>query len=131
MPRKRSSKFDNKNFTKLIRLFFILQTDEGNVLFEDKIESDPISLIYGPIFDVVSHIDYVYVNESIILPISFLAKPMPNIEGISWQVFSGDIIQIMQPGDVSYINYEISYLTAEYVVFSTAISFTVKVLNQG
>ena len=57
---------------------------------------------------------------------------MPNIEGISWQVFSGDIIQIMQPGDVSYINYEISYLTAEYVVFLTAISFTVKFFqNQG
>ena len=65
------SKFDSKNFTTVIRLFFILQTDEGNVLFEEKIESDPISLIYGPIFDVVSHTDYVYVNESIILPISF------------------------------------------------------------
>ena len=83
----------------------MFQTDEGNIFFEEKIESDPISLIYGPIFDVVSHVDYVYVNESIILPISFLAKPMPNIERISWQVLSGDIIQIMQPGDVSFSSY--------------------------
>ena len=86
---------------------------------------------------MVSHIDYVYVNESIILPISFLAKPMPNIEGISWQVFSGDIIQIMQPGDVSYINYGISYLTAQYALSKheahlRVICFTFKFIqNQG
>ena len=77
---------------------------------------------------MVSHIDYVYVNESIILPISFLAKPMPNIEGISWQVFSGDIIQIMQPGDVSCINYGISYLTAQYALSKHEALF---IQNQG
>jgi hypothetical protein len=49
----------------------------------------------------VSHPDYVFVNESIILPVSFLAKPLPNIEGISWQMHSGDVIRIMHPGDVS------------------------------
>ena len=49
----------------------------------------------------MSHPDYVFVNESIILPVSFLAKPLPNIEGISWQMHSGDVIRIMHPGDVS------------------------------
>ena len=49
----------------------------------------------------MSHPDYVFVNESIILPVSFLAKPLPNIERISWQMHSGDVIRIMHPGDVS------------------------------
>ena len=75
--------------------------DGENILFEEKIESDAISLVYGPVYDVVSHPDYVFVNESIILPVSFLAKPLPNIERISWQMHSGDVIRIMHPGDVS------------------------------
>ena len=31
----------------------------------------------------------------------FLSKPMPDIEEISWQIGT-EVIQIMQPGDVSY-----------------------------
>ena len=46
--------------------------DGENILFEEKIESDAISLVYGPVYDVVSHPDYVFVNESIILPGEYL-----------------------------------------------------------
>ena len=63
--------------------------------------SDPISLVYAPILDVESTTDYVFVNESITLSLTFLAKPVPNIEGITWQIHQGDVIQIMHAGEVS------------------------------
>lgn len=55
--------------------------------------------------DIQSHADYIFVNESIILPLTFRAKPVPNMEGITWQILNGDVIQIMQAGDVTPITF--------------------------
>lgn len=88
-------------FHDLEEIPIILFQSEEAVLFEDRIDSDAIDLVYGPMLDIQSHADYIFVNESIILPLTFRAKPVPSIEGITWQILNGDVIQIMQGGDVT------------------------------
>lgn len=87
------------------------QSGGSGIYFQDKESSDFINLVYGPILDVENHMDYVFVNESITLPITFFAKPMPRIEdGITWQILNRDVIQIMQAGDVRYPHLHNIYL---------------------
>ena len=50
-----------------------------------------------------SHPEFVYVNESVIVPITFLAKPAPSIDEINWNIRSGEDINIMQAEEVRNI----------------------------
>ena len=47
--------------------------------------------------------EYVFTNETLIIPVTFLAKPMPDFEDITWEIQDGDFGHIMHPGDVSEI----------------------------
>ena len=66
----------------------------------DEINSDNINLVYGPIMEVQNYPDYVFVNETLMIPITFLAKPRPSDDEVSWNIGSGDNIQIMQLNEV-------------------------------
>ena len=64
-------------------------------------KSDRLNLVYPPILDTAHNPQYVYVNQTLIIPIGFLAKPMPNIEDITWQILAlnDDFAHILNPGD--------------------------------
>lgn len=57
--------------------------------------------MYPPILDTFDNPQYVYVNQTLIIPIGFLAKPMPQIEDITWQILAlnDGFGHILQPGD--------------------------------
>ena len=58
--------------------------------------------MYAPILEP-ERSEYVFTNQSFVIPISFLAKPMPDMEDITWQVQDMDFGHIMHPSDVSFL----------------------------
>ena len=64
-------------------------------------DTEKLNLVYPPILDTFDNPQYIYVNQTLIIPIGFLAKPMPQIEDITWQILAlnDGIGHILNPGD--------------------------------
>ena len=47
---------------------------------------------------------FFYVLEIVSVVITFLAKPMPQSEDINWNIQTGNVIQMLHPGNVNFLN---------------------------
>ena len=79
---------------------FLFQNEHG-IHFEEEIQSDRMNLAYAPILDIDDeNLEYVFHNESIVLPVVFLAKPKPDPQDIQWEIKYGNFLQLANPNEV-------------------------------
>ena len=100
--------------------------------YEDQIQSDKVDLVYPPILDDFNSNNITFYNETgglsfflynrtkwwenfnsklliciletVSVVISFLAKPMPQSEDINWNIQTGNVIQMLHPGNVNFLS---------------------------
>ena len=112
---KRYFKFPNLNRQIVYKnfwsdFFFVISTlysqsfqNDYGIHFEEQIQSDPMNLAYAPILDIGDeNLEYVFHNESIVLPVVFLAKPKPDPQDIQWEIKYGNFLQLANPDEVEY-----------------------------
>ena len=64
-----------------------------------------MNLAYAPILDIGDeNLEYVFHNESIVLPVVFLAKPKPDPQDIQWEIKFGNFLQLANPDEVRKSN---------------------------
>ena len=115
----------------LIQIYYNYLQNEYGMEYEDQIQSDKVDLVYPPILNDFNHNNITFYNETgglsffmyrtkwwanfnsklliciletVSVVISFLAKPMPQSEDINWNIQTGNVIQMLHPGNVNFFN---------------------------
>ena len=54
--------------------------------YNNFVTGEPLQLVYPPMLDVVDHLPYVFVNETLNIRIPFSSRPKPDDDQLSWRI---------------------------------------------
>lgn len=71
--------------------------DTGERLFASESSTEQLNLVYPPMLEVENHPPYIFTNASIIIPLVFLSKPMPDKSDVLWTIQEGSLTEQLYP----------------------------------